>query len=278
MSKEYWKELLHVSDRIAEKIEAKVWKYYELLDRQLPIQKIEQMMRDKLLSIEGEIDWRVIEELDLSKEIEEAVLEGGLIGRDLLRDLKIIAHFNIKNPAVVEYIKAHVAELVTNVTEETKEAIREIVLQAYEEGGHPYEQAKKIKEIIGLDTRRAKALENYRKSLEEAGARDIEKKVERYRQQLLRDRAKMIARNESIKAVNEGQRHAWLQAKEAGLLRETEFERVWIVTPDDRLCDLCRVMSGERAPITGTYRGGIVGPPLHIACRCTEGIVRKKLI
>jgi hypothetical protein len=84
------------------------------------------------------------------------------------------------------------------------------------------------------------------------------------------DRAELIARTETMTALNEGQRGAWDDAVEAGLLPD-DAKRVWIAAPG--CCDDCEELDGETADLDGEYpNDGGDGPPLHPNCRCTEGI------
>lgn len=82
-------------------------------------------------------------------------------------------------------------------------------------------------------------------------------------------RADLIARQEVMVAVHEGQRLAWQQALREGFLTKT-MRRTWIITPG--ACPRCQKLDGKTARLNGTYRGGIAGPPLHVRCRCTEGL------
>lgn len=79
----------------------------------------------------------------------------------------------------------------------------------------------------------------------------------------------------TMTAASEGQRQAWDQAIEKGLLTGDE-QRVWIVTPDDKLCPICEGLEDKKADLGGTYTGDdgneYGGPPAHVACRCTEGL------
>ncbi len=92
-----------------------------------------------------------------------------------------------------------------------------------------------------------------------------------YARKKLRERAETIARTETINASAEGQRKLWEQARDNNKL--AGFERIWIVTSDDRLCPKCAAMKNKRAPIGGTYPNGSSGPTLHPRCRCAEGLV-----
>jgi len=205
---------------------------------------------------------------------------GKATARRLGEKLKAELRFDLLNPRAVEFINQHTGELITQITEESRQAIRAIIRQAFEEGGHPYEQARKIRNYIGLTERQMRAVDNYWRRLAEDGTRplkQVNEMADNYAKRLLRRRAELIARTETMAASNYGVRECWSQAVEEGLLDPNEVEREWIYTPDERACERCEEMDGKRAPINGTYEGGIVGPPLHPACRCCEGIARRRL-
>lgn len=189
--------------------------------------------------------------------------------------------FDVTNPRAVAWIRAHAAELVRkNIIENGQQAIRQVMLRAFEKGMPPKQTAEWIREYIGLLPRQATAVDNYRAwLLEEKGYLkvDADRLAKQYAQILIKQRATVIARNETMTASNEGQRELWRQAVDGGQLRANEWQREWIVTPDDRLCELCEPMQGKKAAIPeGTYEGGSDGPPLHVQCRCVEGLTRMK--
>lgn len=86
------------------------------------------------------------------------------------------------------------------------------------------------------------------------------------------DRADRIARHETMTAVSEGQREAWDQAIDEGYLTGDE-KRVWIAVGDGKVCSICEDLDETEADLNGEYEGGIPGPPAHVSCRCTEGLV-----
>jgi hypothetical protein len=190
--------------------------------------------------------------------------------------------FDVTNPRAVAWVRAHAAELVTkNIVQSGREAIRQVMVRAFEKGLPPKQAAEYIKQYIGLLPKQATAVDNYRTwLLEEKGyiKVDADRLAKQYAQILVKQRATVIARNETMKASNEGQRELWRQAAEAGTLRAEEWQREWIVTPDpDRLCELCEPMAGKHAPFPdGAYENGSDGPPLHVQCLCVEGLVRVK--
>src|SRR5262249_17573663 len=99
-----------------------------------------------------------------------------------------------------------------------------------------------------------------------------------YRNALLRDRARTIARTETIDASSAGQRALWDEARRAGYLGD-DARRHWIITPDERLCPACEEMpklNPDGVPLGEPYQtpdgGEKMGPTLHPRCRCAESL------
>jgi hypothetical protein len=84
------------------------------------------------------------------------------------------------------------------------------------------------------------------------------------------DRSAMIAMNEVMTAVSEGQRQAWTQAANDGYLTGNEV-RQWN-TADADACPECDDLDGETTEMDGEYPGGAL-MPLHPWCRCFETLV-----
>jgi len=193
--------------------------------------------------------------------------------------------FDLTNPRSIEFIRQYKFDLIQQVSRKTKEGVQAIVKNAFEVGGHPYEQARKIRETVGLLPRQAAAVENYRELLIGEGrtAAQVERMTAKYYQRQLNYRAKNIARTETVRASNMGQQTVWRQAIQDGLLPR-DAKRVWIVTDDDRLCPYCEPLDGAIAGMeedfTSTVKGPRGGgatytaltPPLHPSCRCGLGI------
>lgn len=199
-----------------------------------------------------------------------------------------VLRFDLLNPRAVEFIRRYEFSLIEGIQRKSREGIRRVILNAFEYGGHPYEQAKEIVNFIGLTDRQAMALDNYREMLDDEGQSQgfINRAVKAYQERLLDSRAKSIARTETIRASSLGQQALWEQAEERGLLDRTKTRREWIVTPDDRLCSTC-------AAIPDLNEGGVgldepfqlpddadethvMEPPAHPNCRCATALVFDK--
>lgn len=144
--------------------------------------------------------------------------------------------FDVVNQDAVDWADKHAAELIEGISETSREAINNAIADALETG----DLDDALDEIL-------------------AAVGDSE-------------RAERIARNETMMAASEGQRQAWAQAVEEGILSGDE-QRVWIAVGDEKTCPICEELDGQEADLDGEYEGGYNGPPAHPLCRCTEGIV-----
>ena len=145
----------------------------------------------------------------------------------------ITMQFNASNPTSAQWIKEHgLTALIDGISETTRTRIQEVIAEQQTTGE---ESESDILDAIGDE-----------------------------------DRAELIALTESMAAANEGNREAWDQAVEEGLLPE-DAKKVWIAAED--ACDDCAELDGEEVGLDEDYPGdGGDGPPLHPRCRCSEGI------
>lgn len=202
--------------------------------------------------------------------------------------------FDRSNPEAIRWAAEQSSLLIRGLTEETREAVREILARAIRDGIPPRQSARLIQQTIGLSTQQALAVERVRQQIlsnpgglvkagtlrirvPRGGASEafVERRVAQYSGRLLAQRALLIARTETIRAAVAGQNLLWRQALAEGLLRGTERRR-WIITPDDRLCPSCEAMDGEEVGLDELFEsdtlGAVDGPPLHPDCRCGLGL------
>jgi hypothetical protein len=186
--------------------------------------------------------------------------------------------FDSTAPDAQRVAQRYAARAVTNVSAETKRAIRAIVVRSIREGIPPYDAARLIRAIVGLTKPAALAVMRYRGELLEQGIAPgrVRTLIERYSAKLLRERSITIARTEIMHALNEGARQTWKQAQKDGYLGDGA-RKVWIVTPDEILarCPICRPMEDVSVPLNENFItpvGPLPGPPAHPRCRCTHSI------
>lgn len=215
--------------------------------------------------------------------------------------------FDLKNERSVAFLREYNFSLVTEISTRTIEGIRQVILEGQNAGLSPKKQAERIKEFIGLTVAQANAVDNYRRALENGdyqnalrrqlrdrrsdktlqrnslkgtrlSAKQIDALVERYEQRMIRYRAEMIARTETLRAANYGIREAWQQAQQQGLIH-AEARKGLIITNDERRCDFCletKKMNASGVLLSAPFitpAGPMDGPPFHPHCRCTIALL-----
>ena len=188
--------------------------------------------------------------------------------------IAVVGAFDVVNPRVTEWVREQAGARITEITEIHRQTIRGIIDRGLAERMSPGQLARSIRDSIGLHSRQVRALENRRARMIADGksAEQIDRVTEKYRKQLLRRRAEMIARTEIIQAETQGQLELWRQQVEAGILERNTFKE-WVVTPDDSNCDACADMDGEKVPLDADFVGAEEGPPLHPNCFSGDAVV-----
>lgn len=192
--------------------------------------------------------------------------------------------FNSSNAAAVEWANRHSAQLVREISDETRAAIRETIGRVIESGKASRQLAKDIiKTNLGLTRQQSLAVDNFRSRLEAQnfGAEVVERRVAKYAAAQLKRRATLIARTETIRAANMGQQLLWEQGMRDGNI-PADARKVWVVTEDDRLdTKVCEPMpdmpENQSVPVAGNFTTGsaelIPCPPAHPGCRCGMRLV-----
>jgi SPP1 gp7 family putative phage head morphogenesis protein len=165
---------------------------------------------------------------------------------------------------------------VSQVSADTRAALRTLILTSIRAGIPPYDAARLIVGMIGLTERQARAVMSYREGLIDSGlsiAR-VDRATEKYAAKQLRARAETIARTEIMSALNTGAQEAAEQAHREGLLGKSP-KKEWITAGDERTCPLCAPMDGVQVDLRANFDtpgGSVPGPPLHPRCRCTQAV------
>ncbi len=192
--------------------------------------------------------------------------------------------FDAASPEAVRVAKLVAAKLVREVSNETRIAIRQAIVSMLQDQRLPIEAAREILGtlssqgirvggVAGLTRKQRAAVRNFRDNLQNIGMNPtlVAAKTRKFAEKMLRDRASNIARTETMNALNTGQLEAWKQQQKSGLLAKNASKE-WIVTPDDRLCQICAPLDGEIVPINKQFSIGVDAPPAHPRCRCSHGV------
>jgi hypothetical protein len=230
----------------------------------------------------------------LSPELKRELLRGFILGAEYAHETlaelvgnpeTLTSLFDLINPLAVQWADTQGAARITEIGQQTMQAIRDLVTQSAQGGLDAYDLARTIKadHLVGLHSRQATAVENFRLQLEADGTLTdaaIDRRVARYADAQLRYRAQTISRTETMTASSEGQRGLWGAAVEQAQINTGLVVRSWITSPDERLCPICEALGEVTAPIGGEYVARVngqeirsAGPPQHVQCRCSEGLV-----
>jgi hypothetical protein len=233
--------------------------------------------------VEAAVDWQGID-APMAADFEKAHLKtlraAGKASEQFLPP-KVFIRFDQTNPLATKWAAERSSTLVREVSETTVQALRNIMEAAFEEGLHPRVAAKRIVDTVGLTERQEKIARNFHTRQIDLGVDPevAEKQTAKYRKKLLKRRATLIARTESIAASNQGQQQLWQQSADAGLLDKSVTKREVIVTPDDRLdSKICLPMAGQQRGLDEPFETGIgtlvMTPPFHPGCRCAVALAQ----
>lgn len=214
----------------------------------------------------------------------------------------------------VDKVAQRGADMVQAITEEQRAVLRATVQEGIARGMNPRETAREVRGNVGLTEYQRDVVDNYRSLLENAGRapdagaverelRDarsdrsvqkaidanrpmpqeqIDRMVDRYRQNWVDFRAETIARTETLRALNEGNYEAVQQAVEGADVPQDAVSRQWSTAGDERVREAHQTMDqqvvGFDEPFTDgdgnelMYPGDPEAPPeTTIQCRCSVG-------
>lgn len=200
----------------------------------------------------------------------------------LPKKISIESNFTATDPRAVAWAQQRAGARISGIVQESQKAVAEIIANGLRTNLTREQVVRQITEIVGLDTRQAKALANfYEKNLQdlledgmtfERAEREALKLSKEYRQRLLVQRATRIARTETLAAANAGRMLSWQEANAQGLLPPGSVKR-WKTATDERTCPTCGPLHNTSVAWDGTFPTGDMMPPNHPNCRCTAVII-----
>jgi len=243
----------------------------------------------------------ILDGTDLDRQLLRTSTATGRAGADVITGVTgVNFQFNAMHPDVVLFARREAGDLIAAIHDDIREAVRVVLAMGQYQGLTVVQQARAIREIVGLPPAWANAPLNLREELldgrftrtrrlsatdkaqvrsrlargtmTEAFAGQMQ---EKYRKSLLNARALRISRTESLRASHHGQQQCWKQAIGEGVLPDT-VRRVWIVTPDDRLehwmVPGMNVGGRGMDEMFDTPEGPVLYPPSRPHCRCGAGL------
>jgi hypothetical protein len=205
---------------------------------------------------------------DYAKALTDAFIAGGELAASLIpaftnsEGFTVNVAFNVANPALQSTMTSYQMTAIRGITEEVRQSIQAILRRTVSSGISPKVAAQEIRQIIGLAPSQVRAVDNYRRMLEDQPLRSlqnalrdkrfdrtvtradleqvaispeqIDKMVTRYQERFLNYRATMIARTESIRALNMSNQALWQSYINEGKIQTHRVIKEWIFTSDDR--------------------------------------------
>ncbi len=288
-------EFYQILHRIADLLKPKVRRLFiesvEQVQNALPLEEIEKILRgpNPLAALEL-IPLEKFENLGkLARILQAGAVRSGQAAAKPLADLLgIRIEFNPDNPYARHWARQRSSRLIVEVSEGTKESIRELIASQYQLGLDAPVLTRLIRDVVGLRQDQVGFIEHYRERLLEDGVvgEKLQNLVHDYTIAQHRWRSETIARTETIDSTSKGQDFLWQEKVREGLLDPALFREEWVVTPDDDTCEVClAIPEDERnqdVPIGGQFvivlaNGDEIhkdGPTAHPNCRCCKTLRR----
>ncbi len=190
--------------------------------------------------------------------------------------------FDLTNPRAVAWAKANAARLIAEIGDETVAAVRAAIVRSMRGDLTVQQVARYVRDIVGLTARQEQAVYTVYDKAIEAGLEHAEALAESQikAMKLRKFRSEAIARSEVLRAENAGQELLWQQAKEAGYM--PGLVKIWLATPDELWCDICKRMHHRTAEIGAPWIDPETGESYdvpqatHPQCRCSSGLTEMK--
>ncbi len=217
--------------------------------------------------------------------------------------------FDQVNTRAVQAMQNNQLRLVREFSAEQTRATREALLDGITQGANPIEQARNFRDSIGLTQYQQRAVQNYRRALQQGSpealqralrdrrfdgsarraidgqnltSAQVDKMVDAYRRRMIAYRARVIARTEALRSVHEGAAEGYRQAIEGGHIEANQLEQTWNTAGDSRVRDTHATMNQQVQPYGVPFVSGAgaqlrypgdpnAGPAESIQCRCAVG-------
>jgi len=211
--------------------------------------------------------------------------------------------FEILDDDIAAQLRAYQDQLIVELTQEVRQFVYDTTISGVRAGLDSTAVAATVRDRIGLTSRLAMAVANYRAALERndtgisldrqlrdftadaevaaaaapAGTRlsqqRIDQLVEAYAQRALDYRAMTIAQTESVRAANRGLHQSYMQAVTQGVFPHAAVTRYWRLGSNP--CPICiaiEALNTDGVAVDADFvspDGPIDNPPVHPSCYCS---------
>lgn len=203
---------------------------------------------------------------------------------ELAGEAIIAISFDPSHPRAAQLARASRLTLIREFTAEQRQAVRQAIGRAFDEGTGTGSTARAFREAIGLNSEQEAWVASFRGQLRRLDAkalsralRDrrfdrtvaraiqrkealsearIDRMVERYRARTLAMRSENIARTEALRATSQAREEALRQMIEQTGMDPRRVERIWNATRDRRTRDAHTAMDKQRRGVDQAFEDG----------------------
>lgn len=301
-------------EELLDQMEASVRRAFEAFIRGINVpevveQLLELIERGDLNGAIAIVDSYIVRFADVIPSIQQTV--GTAAAAELaetVSDVILAIGFDPSHPRAAQIARVARLNLIREMVEEQRKAIRQATARAFEEGTGTAGTARAFRGAIGLTSGQERWVATFEEQLRARDARvlsralrdrrfdrtlermlrdkrplteaQIERMVERYRARALIMRSENIARTEAVRATSQAREEALRQMIEQTGLDARRVRRIWNATRDRRTRDAHRTMQAQERAITEPFEDGdgnrlqYPGDPAApaettINCRCT---------
>jgi hypothetical protein len=184
----------------------------------------------------------------------------------------IAISFDYLSPKVIEAVRGLDTKVIQSLKDDIREAFRNRIHDGLSLGQGPRTIARSLRDIVGMSPTQAKNADAYEAKLVAEGklsADQIEKQVAAYRKRAIAVNTETNARTAAIDAVKLGNRLAWQDAIDRGIVDGNRLQKTWIGVMDDRERPTHVAMQGDTVPFDSPFSNGQMIPgDTEYNCRC----------
>lgn len=284
-----WSAQARRAARMSGGLERSFLEVVQTLDGVLGREATEAEIAEALLSYPWDGEWRDRLLQSWRETQGEILVAAGTAGAAEVERLGMSYSFDLTNPYSEPWLRDHSARRVRDVTTETYEALRQQLGESFRLKEPVEVRARRMRSIVGLDRRAARAIAAKRARLEAQGRKPaaVDKAIATAHRKALNRRARLIARTEAIEAHSQGTLDSWRDAQRTGAI-PPGWRKKWIsglqMPPTCRICGpVAGGLSGQMVPIDEPFVAANarrntrpMRPPQHPACRCALGLAPPK--
>jgi hypothetical protein len=184
----------------------------------------------------------------------------------------IAVEFNVLNPRVIDALQTLNTKVVQSLGEDTRQGILDAVRVGLQQGKNPKVIATQVRSMVGISPTQAANAQKFAEKETAKGKtpEQVVRAVQAYEKRAIANTASTVARTASLDAMKEGQRLAWEDAKDKGVVpADAQLTKTWRGVLDTRERPEHIAMEGVTVNADQPYPNGQMNPgDTEYNCRC----------